>query len=140
MILFSKGWQNPPLAAGVTGKHSRIQRGETLDAIKRIFSHLPSFKTDIGFSTDDVLTAWYGTSWCPTAQTALDWEADRVGGDDRGVAFAGAQLSRLSQERVFNWQKNQRRTMALRPRYEIRMEIFRERGPSTRGTIRSGAW
>jgi tRNA1(Val) A37 N6-methylase TrmN6 len=24
------------------------------------------------FSTDDILTAWYGTSWCPTAQTALD--------------------------------------------------------------------
>src|SRR5204862_1609939 len=24
------------------------------------------------FSTDDVLTAWYGTTWCPTAQTVLD--------------------------------------------------------------------
>ncbi len=24
------------------------------------------------FSTDDILTAWYGTSWCPTARTALD--------------------------------------------------------------------
>ena len=24
------------------------------------------------FSTDDILTAWYGTSWCPTAQTGLD--------------------------------------------------------------------
>jgi tRNA1Val (adenine37-N6)-methyltransferase len=24
------------------------------------------------FSTDDILTAWYGTTWCPTARTALD--------------------------------------------------------------------
>ena len=24
------------------------------------------------FSTDDILTAWYGTTWCPTARTVLD--------------------------------------------------------------------
>lgn len=44
---------------------------ETLDAIS---GHFRLFQLADGhrFSTDDILTAWYGTSWCPTALTALD--------------------------------------------------------------------
>ena len=44
---------------------------ETLDAIS---GHFRLFQLRDGhrFSTDDILTAWYGTSWCPSAQTALD--------------------------------------------------------------------
>ena len=44
---------------------------ETLDAIS---GHFRLFQLRDGhrFSTDDILTAWYGTTWCPTARTALD--------------------------------------------------------------------
>jgi tRNA1(Val) A37 N6-methylase TrmN6 len=66
-----KGWAKPGpippgLASGVVaGPH------ETLDAIS---GHFRLFQLREGhrFSTDDILTAWYGTSWCPTARTALD--------------------------------------------------------------------
>jgi tRNA1(Val) A37 N6-methylase TrmN6 len=66
-----KGWAKPGpvppgLAAGVT-----VEPPETLDAIS---GHFRLFQLRAGhrFSTDDILTAWYGTTWCPTARTALD--------------------------------------------------------------------
>jgi tRNA1(Val) A37 N6-methylase TrmN6 len=66
-----KGWAKPGLippglASGVT-----IEPHETLDAIS---GHFRLFQLRDGhrFSTDDILTAWYGTTWCPTARTALD--------------------------------------------------------------------
>jgi len=36
--------------------------------------HYRLFQLENGhrFSTDDLLAAWYGTTWCPTAQTVLD--------------------------------------------------------------------
>ena len=66
-----KGWAKPGiippgLAAGVS-----IEPHETLDAVN---GHFRIFQLRDGhrFSTDDILTAWYGTTWCPTARTALD--------------------------------------------------------------------
>ncbi|HEX3857013.1 MAG TPA: methyltransferase [Verrucomicrobiae bacterium] len=66
-----KGWAKPGpvppgLASGVT-----IEPHETLDAIS---GHFRLFQLRDGhrFSTDDILAAWYGTTWCPTARTALD--------------------------------------------------------------------
>ncbi len=66
-----KGWAKPGpvppgLAAGV-----KVESHETLDAIS---GHFRLFQLRDGhrFSTDDILTAWYGTTWCPTARTALD--------------------------------------------------------------------
>jgi tRNA1Val (adenine37-N6)-methyltransferase len=66
-----KGWAKPGsvppgLNAGLT-----VEPHETLDAIS---GHFRLFQLRDGhrFSTDDILTAWYGTSWCPTARTALD--------------------------------------------------------------------
>jgi tRNA1(Val) A37 N6-methylase TrmN6 len=54
------------LDSGVT-----VEPHETLDAIS---GHFRLFQLRAGhrFSTDDILTAWYGTSWCPAARTALD--------------------------------------------------------------------
>lgn len=45
--------------------------GETLDVL---CGHFRIFQLKKGhrYSTDDILTAWYGTSWCPTAQSILD--------------------------------------------------------------------
>jgi tRNA1Val (adenine37-N6)-methyltransferase len=48
-----------------------IGDGETLDVL---CGHFRIFQLRKGhrYSTDDILTAWYGTSWCPTAESMLD--------------------------------------------------------------------
>jgi tRNA1Val (adenine37-N6)-methyltransferase len=55
----------------VPGAPLVVEPHETLDAIS---GHFRLFQLREGhrFSTDDILTAWYGTNWCPTARTALD--------------------------------------------------------------------
>ena len=66
-----KGWAKPgPVPPGL-GNGLSVAPDETLDAIS---GHFRLFQLRDGhrFSTDDILTAWYGTSWCPTARTALD--------------------------------------------------------------------
>lgn len=67
-----KGWVKPgPLPPGLLSGDPSPEPGETLDAIS---GHFRLFQLERGhrFSTDDVLTAWYGTTWCPSARTALD--------------------------------------------------------------------
>lgn len=66
-----KGWAKPgPIPPGLaSGMVAEPQ--ETLDAISGYF-RLFQLRDGHRFSTDDILTAWYGTSWCPTARTALD--------------------------------------------------------------------
>src|SRR5256885_16975284 len=67
-----KGWTKPgPVPPGALGQGPALEEGETLDAIS---GHFRLFQLQKGhrFSTDDVLTAWYGTTWCPTARTVLD--------------------------------------------------------------------
>jgi tRNA1Val (adenine37-N6)-methyltransferase len=66
-----KGWAKPgPIPPGLTSGVA-VEPHETLDAISGPF-RLFQLRDGHRFSTDDILTAWYGTSWCPTAQTALD--------------------------------------------------------------------
>lgn len=67
-----KGWAKPgPMPPGANGAGPAVAPGETLDAIS---GHFRLFQLADGhrFSTDDVLTAWYGTSWCPSAATVLE--------------------------------------------------------------------
>lgn len=67
-----KGWTKPgPIPPGALGKGPSVEPGETLDAISGYF-RLFQLQNGHRFSTDDVLTAWYGTSWCPSARTVLD--------------------------------------------------------------------
>src|SRR6266540_3598706 len=69
---FFKGWAKPgPVPPGAGSDLTEIEDGETLDAIS---GHFRIFQLRQGhrFSTDDVLTAWYGSSWCACARTALD--------------------------------------------------------------------
>lgn len=66
-----KGWAKPgPIPPGLESGVA-VEPHETLDAIS---GHFRLFQLRDGhrFSTDDILVAWYGTSWCPTARTALD--------------------------------------------------------------------
>ncbi len=76
MSIDFKGWVKPgPVPPGADSKAEgavpKVEPGETLDAIS---GHYRLFQLEAGhrFSTDDVLTAWYGTTWCPSARTALD--------------------------------------------------------------------
>ena len=69
---YFKGWAKPgPVPPGAVSGEPALEPGETLDAIS---GHFRLFQLAKGhrFSTDDVLTAWYGTSWCPTASRVLD--------------------------------------------------------------------
>jgi tRNA1(Val) A37 N6-methylase TrmN6 len=61
----------PNHAGPEAGAPLTVEPHETLDAIS---GHFRLFQLREGhrFSTDDILTAWYGTSWCPTARAALD--------------------------------------------------------------------
>ena len=67
-----KGWAKPgPVPPGALGGGPALEPGETLDAISGYFRVFQLAKGH-RFSTDDVLTAWFGATCCPTAQTVLD--------------------------------------------------------------------
>ena len=66
-----KGWTKPgPVPPGAALPAS-VPDEESLDAIS---GHFRIFQLKKGhrFSTDDVLTAWYGTTWSPAAARLLD--------------------------------------------------------------------
>lgn len=66
-----KGWAKPGPMPPAFSSGVQVEPHETLDSIS---GHFRIFQLRDGhrFSTDDILTAWYATSWCPTARTALD--------------------------------------------------------------------
>lgn len=124
-----KGWAKPGpvppgLATGVV-----VEPNETLDAVA---GHFRLFQLRDGhrFSTDDVLTAWYGTSWCPTAQTALDLGSG-IGTVGTIVAWRlpGARLVTVeAQELSVALARKSARYNGLEARYEIRLGDFRDPG------------
>src|SRR6266699_5979557 len=66
-----KGWAKPgPVPPGARST-PEVAAGETLDALS---GHFRLFQLRDGhrFSTDDVLTAWYGTAWASSASRVLD--------------------------------------------------------------------
>jgi tRNA1(Val) A37 N6-methylase TrmN6 len=67
-----RGWKIPgPIPPGALGRGPAVAEGETLAALS---GHFRIFQLEKGhrFSTDDVLTAWYGASSAPTVRAALD--------------------------------------------------------------------
>jgi tRNA1Val (adenine37-N6)-methyltransferase len=122
-----KGWAKPgPIPAGLGGVP---EPGETLDAIS---GHFRLFQLRDGhrFSTDDILTAWYGTTWCPTAQTALD-----LGSGIGTVGMISAWrmpgtrfVSVEAQPESVALARKSARYNALTDRYDIREGDFREPG------------
>jgi tRNA1(Val) A37 N6-methylase TrmN6 len=121
---FFKGWAKPgprPPAGIEPGE------GETLDAIS---GHFRIFQLRAGhrFSTDDILTAWYGTSWCPTAQTALDLGSG-IGSVGMVAAWRlpGARFVTVeAQAESVRLAKKSARYNGLENRYEIRHGDFRD--------------
>ena len=103
-----------------------VEPHETLDAIS---GHFRIFQLRDGhrFSTDDILTAWYGTTWCPTARTALDLGS---GIGTVGLICAwrlpGAKFVAVeAQSESVALAKKSARYNGLAERYEIRAGDFR---------------
>ncbi len=124
-----KGWAKPGpvppgLAAGVS-----VEPNETLDSVG---GHFRLFQLQDGhrFSTDDVLTAWYGTSWCPSARTALDLGSG-IGTVGMIVAWRlqGARLVTVeAQAESVALARKSARFNGVEGRFEIRQGDFREAG------------
>ncbi len=122
-----KGWAKPGLIPpGLTPEIS-VEPPETLDAIS---GHFRLFQLRAGhrFSTDDILTAWYGTTWCPTARTALDLGS---GLGTVGMICAwrlpGTQFVTVeAQTESVALAKKSARYNGLENRYEIRTGDFRD--------------
>lgn len=124
-----KGWAKPGpippgLASGVV-----VEPNETLDAIS---GHFRLFQLRDGhrFSTDDILTAWYGTSWCATARMALDLGSG-IGTVGMICAWRlpGARFVTVeAQAESVALAKKSAQFNGLTERYEIRQGDFRDAG------------
>lgn len=123
-----KGWTKPgPIPPGALGGGPVPETGETLDAISGYF-RIFQLTNGHRFSTDDVLTAWYGTSWCPSAQNVLDLGSG-IGtvGMIAAWRLPGAKFVTVeAQEESVRLAKKSGRWNGLENRYEIRQGDFRE--------------
>ncbi len=126
---FFKEWAKPgPIPPGADRSLEELcAAGETLDAIS---GHFRLFQLRDGhrFSTDDVLTAWYGTSWCPTARTVLDLGSG-IGSVGMIAAWRlpGARFVTIeAQAESVRLARKSRGYNGLEDRYEIREGDFRD--------------
>ena len=121
-----KGWAKPgPVPPGALDPPV-VPPAETLDAIS---GHFRLFQLRDGhrFSTDDVLTAWYGTSWAPSARTVLDLGSG-IGSVGMIAAWRlpGARFVTVeAQEESVRLAAKSAAYNGLAPRYEIRRADFR---------------
>lgn len=126
-----KGWAKPgPIPPGLAALGNEgVAATETLDAIS---GHFRLFQLRDGhrFSTDDILTAWYGTSWCPTSRTALDLGSG-IGtvGMIAAWRLPGARFVTIeAQSDSVKLAQKSARYNGLTDRYEIREGDFRADG------------
>lgn len=102
---------------------------ESLDAISGYY-RLFQLRDGHRFSTDDILCAWYGTSWCPTAQTVLDLGSG-IGtvGMISAWRLPGAQFVTVeAQADSVTLARKAARFNGIEGRYEIRLGDFRDPG------------
>jgi tRNA1Val (adenine37-N6)-methyltransferase len=124
-----RGWAKPgPIPPGASSPPD-VPAGETLDAIS---GHFRIFQLRDGhrFSTDDVLTAWYGTSWAPRASSVLDLGSG-IGSVGLIAAWRlpGARVVTIeAQEESVRLARKSAAYNGLESRYEIRHGDFREEG------------
>jgi tRNA1(Val) A37 N6-methylase TrmN6 len=122
-----KGWTKPgPIPPGAASP-PEVPGDESLDAIS---GHFRVFQLRKGhrFSTDDVLTAWYGTTWAPSAGRVLDLGSG-IGSVGMIAAWRlpGATFVTIEvQEGSVRLARKSAAYNGLDPRYEIRHGDFRE--------------
>jgi tRNA1(Val) A37 N6-methylase TrmN6 len=122
-----RGWTKPgPVPPGAEAPPI-VPPDETLDAIS---GHFRLFQLRAGhrFSTDDVLTAWYGSSWAPTASTVLDLGSG-IGSVGMIAAWRlpGARFVTIeAQEESVRLARKSAAYNGLDARYDIRLGDFRE--------------
>jgi tRNA1(Val) A37 N6-methylase TrmN6 len=123
-----KGWVKPgPVPSGALGEGPVMEPGETLDAISG-FYRLFQLKNGHRFSTDDVLTSWYGTTWCPCARRVLDLGSG-IGTVGMMAAWRlqGAQFVTVeAQEESVRLARKSACWNGLEGRFEIRQGDFRD--------------
>jgi tRNA1(Val) A37 N6-methylase TrmN6 len=67
-----KGWAKPgPVPPGALRPDVDVPPDETLDALSGYY-RIYQLRKGHRFSTDDLVVAWYGTTWAPCARTVLD--------------------------------------------------------------------
>jgi tRNA1(Val) A37 N6-methylase TrmN6 len=122
-----KGWAKPgPVPPGASSSPD-LPAGETLDAISghfRVFQLRDGYR----FSTDDVLTAWYGTSWVPSASRVLDLGSG-IGSVGMIAAWRlpGARFVTIeAQDESVRLARKSAAYNGLELRYEIRCADFRD--------------
>ena len=127
---FFKGWAKPgPLAPGNEIKDLNVPENETLDAISGHF-RIYQLRDGHRFSTDDILTAWHGTTWCPSARTALDLGSG-IGSVGMVAAWRlpGAKFVTVeAQKESVVLARKSAEYNGLASRYEIRHGDFRDAG------------
>jgi tRNA1Val (adenine37-N6)-methyltransferase len=122
-----KGWAKPgPIPPGAHALPA-VPPDETLDAIS---GHFRIFQLRDGhrFSTDDVLTAWYGTSWAPSASRVLDLGSG-IGSVGMIAAWrlAGARFVTIeAQDESVRLARKSAAYNGLESRYQIRLVDFRD--------------
>ena len=122
-----KGWAKPgPIPPGASLPPD-IPATETLDAIS---GHFRIFQLRDGhrFSTDDLLTAWYGTSWASSASRVLDLGSG-IGSVGMIAAWRlpGARVVTIeAQEESVRLARKSAAYNGLESRYEIRRADFRD--------------
>jgi tRNA1Val (adenine37-N6)-methyltransferase len=123
-----RGWTKPgPIPPGALGAGPELEAGETLDAIS---GHFRLFQLEGGhrFSTDDVLVAWYGSTWCASARRVLDLGSG-IGcvGMIAAWRLPGARFVTVeAQEESVRLARKSAAWNGLADRYEIRSGDFRE--------------
>ena len=133
-----KGWTKPgPIPPGALSPPD-VPADETLDAIS---GHFRIFQLRDGhrFSTDDVLTAWYGTTWAPRASSILDLGSG-IGSVGMIAAWRlpGAQVVTIeAQEESVRLARKSAAYNGLESRYEIRHGDFRVEGGSDSRAVAS---
>jgi tRNA1Val (adenine37-N6)-methyltransferase len=125
-----RNWAIPgPIPPGARTHFPPVEPGETLDALS---GHFRIFQLEKGhrYSTDDILTAWYGTTWSPTVRTALD-----LGSGIGTVAITaawrlpGARFVTIeAQEESVRLARKSVEWNGLGDRFEIRQGDFRQPG------------
>ena len=124
---FFKQWAKPGPVPPGAARPPDVPPGESLDAIS---GHFRIFQLEAGhrFSTDDVLTAWYGTAWAPSASRVLDLGSG-IGSVGMIAAWRlpGATFVTIeAQEESVRLAQKSAAYNGLEERYEIRHGDFRE--------------